>query len=309
MDFGITAGAVLVMLIYAVPGFVLVKTKAVKEEHISSFAKVLLYVCQPCLTMYQFNSVTYEKELFKNMLLFFGICTALQIVILAAVGAVFGKRLRGDVGARIAVCASVFGNVGYFGVPLLEKLLPGTNALAYSAMFAVSMNLMAWTLGCALITCDKKYVKVKKLVFNPATLVLFVALPLFFTGTKLPTEGFDLGGIVSLLAKMTAPLCMLILGMRLATVSVRELFSNGKCYLSSAVKLVIFPLAAWAITLPLNIPELLKQVLCITCCCPTASVVLNLSELFGEGQKQAADSVLLSTIFCLLTIPVILLIL
>ena len=47
MDFGITAGAVLVMLIYAVPGFVLVKTKAVKEEHISSFAKVLLYVCQP----------------------------------------------------------------------------------------------------------------------------------------------------------------------------------------------------------------------------------------------------------------------
>ena len=102
---------------------------------------------------------------------------------------------------------------------------------------------------------------------------------------------------------------MLILGMRLATVSVRELFSNGKCYLSSAVKLVIFPLAAWAITLPLNIPELLKQVLCITCCCPTASVVLNLSELFGEGQKQAADSVLLSTIFCLLTIPVILLIL
>ena len=163
MAFGITAGAVLVMLIYAVPGFVLVKTKAVKEEHISSFAKVLLYVCQPCLTMYQFDSVTYEKELFKNMLFFFGICTALQIVILAAVGAVFGKRLRGDVGARIAVCASVFGNVGYFGVPLLEKLLPGTNALAYSAMFAVSMNLMAWTLGCALITCDKKYIKVKNI--------------------------------------------------------------------------------------------------------------------------------------------------
>ena len=47
MDFGITAGAVLVMLIYAVPGFVLVKTKAVEEGHSSFFARVLLYVCQP----------------------------------------------------------------------------------------------------------------------------------------------------------------------------------------------------------------------------------------------------------------------
>lgn len=240
---------------------------------------------------------------------FFGICSGLQIAILAVLTACFRKKLRSDVGARIAVCASVFGNVGYFGFPLLEKLLPGTDALAYSAMFAVSMNLMAWTLGCALITEDKKFIKIKKFVFNPATLVLFVALPLFFTKTKLPTSGVDVCSIVTLLAKCTAPLCMLILGMRLATVNAKDLFQNAKCYVSSVVKLVAFPLAAWAITLPMNIPELLKQVLVITCCCPTASVVLNLSELLGEGQKQAADSVLLSTIFCLPTIPVILLIL
>lgn len=309
MGFLTTASAVLVMMIYAIPGFVLVKTKTVKEEHISSFAKVLLYVCQPCLTLYQFNSVTFEKQLFLNMLLFFGICTGLQLVILAVMTLIFRKKLSAEAGYRIAIVASVFGNVGYFGVPLLEKLIPDPNALAYSAMFAVSMNIMAWTVGCALISGDRRYIKVKKMIFNPATLVLIVALPLFFTKTKLPTEGFDLGGIVTLLAKMTAPLCMLILGMRLATVKFKELVSDVKPFISAAVKLVVFPLAAWLVTLPFDIPLLLKQVLVITCCCPSASVVLNLSEVLGNGQKQAADTVLISTILCMLTIPVVLLIL
>lgn len=42
------------MLAYAIPGYLLVKGKLVKEEATVPFANLLLYVCQPCLTIYLF---------------------------------------------------------------------------------------------------------------------------------------------------------------------------------------------------------------------------------------------------------------
>ena len=56
-NFLITLTTVALMLAYAAPGFLVVKTKLIKEESISAFAFVLMYICQPCLVIYSFNQV------------------------------------------------------------------------------------------------------------------------------------------------------------------------------------------------------------------------------------------------------------
>ena len=58
MNFTVTLQCVLIMLAYAVPGYVLVKSKKVPEKSISSFAALLMYVLQPFLTIYSFQQVT-----------------------------------------------------------------------------------------------------------------------------------------------------------------------------------------------------------------------------------------------------------
>ena len=60
MSFHITLLAVAVMLLYALPGWLLVRTKIVKGDAIHNFSKVLLYVCQPCLTVYSFGRVEFS---------------------------------------------------------------------------------------------------------------------------------------------------------------------------------------------------------------------------------------------------------
>lgn len=47
----------------------------------------------------------------------------------------------------------------------------------------------------------------------------------------------------------------------------------------------------------------------VLACCPVASVVLNFSELLGEGQEDAADMLLLGTLLSILTMPIMLLLL
>lgn len=306
MQFGTVAINVLIMLAYGVPGYLFIKTKFVKEESIPAFSKLLLYVCQPCLMIYCMQQVIFTKDLFLQMLLFLALSTAFQLLAVFLLHFVFLKK-SDEAKYRVAKVAPVFGNVGFFGTPLLEALLPDhPEALAFASMFIVSFNLLVWTVGAYFLTGDKRFVRPKKIFINPPFISLLVALPLFFTGTVLPNV---LSGAVTVLAKFTTPLCMIIVGMRFATESPKALFTEPTAYLSSALKLVVFPLLVF---LTLNWTPLsytMKATMFILFCCPSANVILSLSEIAGSGQHPAANAVLLSTAFCAVTIPVLLLLL
>ena len=72
---------------------------------------------------------------------------------------------------------------------------------------------------------------------------------------------------------------------------------------------VVMPLAAFLIIYFFPIPTEAKQTFYIICSCPAASIVLNFAEIIGEGQKEAASSVILSTIMSIATLPVMMLLL
>ncbi len=302
MQFTTTLITVAIMLAYAIPGFIFVKTKTIKPDSIGAFARVLLFVCQPALFLYSFNAATYSPAFFAQMGIFFGLCMGMQILVMVGLTLVLKNKFD-DVRNRICTIASALANVGFFGVPLLEAVLPGhPEAVVFSTVFSVSLNLLSWTLAVGIISWDRKKVSIRNMVVNPTTVSLLVALPLFFTSTKLPTV---IAPIVELLARMTTPMCMLILGMRLATVTPKDLFGNPRVYLSTAIKNVIYPLLSFLIIYFVPLPTYVKITFFLLGCCPSASMVLNMSELVKEGQTHAACSVLISTLSCILTVPLL----
>ena len=301
-NFITTLITVAIMLAYAIPGFLFVKTKAIKPDSIGAFARVLLFVCQPALFLYSFNAATYTPEFFAQMGIFFGLCMGMQILVMVSLTLILKKKFD-DVRNRICTIASALANVGFFGVPLLEAILPGyPEAVVFSTVFSVSLNLLSWSLAVGIISWDRRKMSVRNMVVNPTTISLLVALPLFFTQTKLPSV---IAPIVELLARMTTPMCMLILGMRLATVTPRDLFCNPRISLSTALKNVLYPLLSFLIIYFIPLPTYIKVTFFLLGCCPAASMVLNMSELVGEGQTHAACSVLISTLSCIVTIPLL----
>lgn len=317
MQFTTAALQVLLLLLYAVPGFLFVKCRMLGAEHIPPISKILIYICQPCLEVYAFCSADCTPSLLAEMGWFFLLCTGLQIVLIACLFLVLRKAASkktdtASVRARVAAFSGTFGNVGFFGIPLLQALIPEpytARAVALSAIFAVSMNWLAWTVGLWLISGNKKHVRVRALLLNPATIALVVALPLFLTGTKLPSA---LDGAVSLCGKMATPLCMIALGMRLAATGWKKIFTDDFAWIASAGKLLVLPLAAFAVCLLLPFPSYLKATLFLLCCCPTASAVQNFSEIYlekPEGKETAANAILLSNLLCIFTIPLLALLL
>ncbi len=294
-------GVVFTMLIYAVPGFLLVKTKIVKENNISAFARLLMYVSSPCLV---FSSITRNElsgQLVVQMLIALAIAMGIFLLGLVVFFFVF-KRKSDDVKYRVYNLATTLGNCAFMGVPVLEALFPDyPQAVAFSAMFSLAMNIIAWSVGSYIISRDKKYISAKKIFLNPAVIALLVAIPFFAFEIQLPAV---INAPVTLLAKMSAPLCMLIMGMRLACASFKGVFLRPSQYLIVAIKQIIFPLAVFLILLMLPLEPNMKASIYIITACPVASVILSFSEMIGKGQESAANLVLLGTSLSAITIPV-----
>ena len=97
---------------------------------------------------------------------------------------------------------------------------------------------------------------------------------------------------------------MLIMGMRLASVPLKPIVTRKLNYLVLFLKQLIMPLLGLIVIFFLPIDTNMKLTFYIICCCPVASVVLNFSELLGQGQEMAANLVLLGTFSSIVTIPI-----
>ena len=341
MNFSTTALSVLLLIAMAVPGYLLVKTKMLPEKAITYLSVLLLYVSQPFLSIRSFLEVSYTPQLAINLAVVFGVSMLAQGVIFGVVWLILRRRFddpaqsaaliaEGYIGGnsytsepalvaeidrcvkgranRAVVLAAAFGNVGFFGVPVLQFLFPDAHdAIAYSAVFIVSLNLMSWTVGSYVLTGDKKHVSLKRALVNPQTVTLVISLPLFFAGVSESDLPETVNTIIGYLADMTAPLCMIILGMRFALAPLVQLFKDYRVYIASFVKILVFPLLVYLVLMPFEMDEMLRVSLVLLSGMPAATINLNLAELYGADQTTAANSILMSTVLSIVTIPVLML--
>ena len=299
--------AVAVLLLTASPGYIFIKTKVFKEEAIPILSKLLLFVCSSSLVIYTFASTPFSVDMLKNLGLFVLATVAIHAIMLGGACLILKKSFSSAV-ARISTIAVTFANCAFFGIPIIEAVMgdAADSLIIYTTVYAMVMNLLGWTAGSAIISRSRRYISLKKLFVNPYMISVLLALPIFIFSLELPE---DIMNMIAILGKSTTPISMLIIGMRLATSELKEVFGNVKVYATAIVKLMLMPLVGFAVVYFLPLPPEAKQTFYIISACPTASVVLNFSEILGEGQKEAAASVLLSTIMSIATIPVMMLML
>ena len=308
VSFSITFSNVLLMLLYLLPGFFLCKARKIHPEHLSSISVVLLYICAFGMYVSAMADLDPSPALLAKMGLFLLFSLAAQTALMLLILLLLGSR-RKQFAMRMVSIASVMGNVGFFGMPVVRALFPAApEAALYSTLFNVSLNILAWTVGVFTLTGDKKHISVKAALLNPSVLAMAAGLVLCLLSAKdwlpdLLRKGF------STIGSMSTPLCMIILGVRLATMDLRTRFTTPLVWLISAGKLVVFPLFCYLLVLPFPLDPVFKGCMLILGATPCASILLNLAEIHHNGQELAANCALLSTLLSLVTIPLMSLIL
>lgn len=308
MGFTIALSNVLITLFYIFPGVIITKMKKATVEHLPTLSAVLIFIGTPFMEVASFMSLTYSKQGFQNMGIFFILTFCIQLLFILLFVALFHKRFRDDK-YRMMTIASVVGNVGFFGLPIVKALFPDNpEVAAYSAIFAVSMNILIFTIGIYCLTGDKKFISLKSAFLNPNVFGLVLALPIYLFGLKAVMPSV-LVRAIQIIGDMATPLCMFILGIRLASTPLKRIFATPIVYVIASIKLIVFPLFSYALVYFLPVDPTIKAAVLVLSSTPCAAVLLSLAEIHKSNAETAANCILITTLFCFLTIPTLTLIL
>ena len=197
---------------------------------------------------------------------------------------------------------AAFSNAGFIGIPLVQMTL-GEEAVFYVASYVAVLNILQWTYGVFIITRDKTQISLRKIVTNPIAVSLAAGLLLFFLPVRLPET---VTGIVGTLASMNGPLAMIVLGAYLAQVPSGELFTDKLTYLCAAVRLLLIPvLTLGCLILVPDEYETVRLAVLLAAAAPVGSNVAIFAQIYHKEYTDAVKDVCLSTVFSILTMPLV----
>ncbi len=303
MGFSVVLSNVLIMLVYILCGYALVKSGKGKTEHAKTLSAILLYICGPAMIISTFRGMPYSREAFAQIGLFFVLALLAQLLFFLLLFSIFKKRFD-RARYRILCIGSVLGNAGFLGLPLVKALFPNDPlAPCFSSAFLAGMNMLVFTVGVYAIKKDKRYISLKAALLNPTVLSVLISLPIYIMELSLPEAVDD---TLSLLGKMTTPLCMMVLGMRMAAVHVGRLFRRPFAYAVCGLKLIVFPLLSYLVFSQIpGLSATFRGCMVVLSAVPSAAIVLSLAELHQCEQELSANVVLLTTLLSVLTLPLV----
>lgn len=285
---------IMIMYIFMFIGVILFKTKKLSLEGSKALGNILIYAVMPAVVIKAFlNEMTMER--LKGLGIAFVFSFAVLLLAMVVSQFFFKKRPIENFGAS-------FSNAGFIGIPLVSALY-GDEAVFYVSAFVALLNLLQWTYGVFVITKNKKAISLKKILTNPILISLAAGLILFVCQIQVPVIIISsIQGIASL----NAPLAMFSLGTYLAQVSWKEIFTNRYAYLGSVIRLLVVPLLTLGIlSFVPSVYSTMKMAILIVASTPIGSNAAIFAQIHNQDYKQAVRIVCLSTLYSILTMPMI----
>ena len=196
----------------------------------------------------------------------------------------------------------VFSNVGFIGIPVISSIF-GAEYVVYVSEFMLVYTLVFYTYGIALM--DGKFSKDSlRAMVNPGTIAGLLAMAVILFEIQLPEF---LNTAVTYLGNVTSPMALVAVGFALADSDIKKVFCQPRLYLFSVVKLLVLPL----LLLPLlrfavGTSDLLS-VCMVMFGMPVGNMPLILGTQRGLDVTACSAAIILSTVLCVLTVPVLLL--
>ncbi|MGX7108129.1 AEC family transporter [Facklamia miroungae] len=297
MDLALIIFKQLIILIsIAVIGFSLVKKDLLSQTTISQLNTVIVKYLTPLIIVEAFFKPIHQELIIQFFLAM--IIYACFVLLRIYVGHwYFGKDEDG-----VSKFATVFGNVGFIGIPLTLAVFDPSFVMITTGLFLVT-NFFSWTLGLRMIRVKDKEPKVK---FSPRPILLAFLIGAIIQVLNLPIPPILSQGIHQL-NQVYSPLAMIILGAYFVDIAKVSDYLDWKLWQTAVIKLIIWPLIN--LFMLLLIPGLSFEtffILTMILAGPSAMMAALLSQLVGGDYLKGAKIVLLTTVGSLITIPLIL---
>ena len=289
---------VVLMFVLMCIGYVFYKLKLISDKGSSDFGKLLLYLVIPVVVI---NNLWTQRTPEKVTELIHSSLLGLVCIVIAVAVSYFVFRKK----SGVAMFSSSFSNVGFIGIPLISAAV-GSDAVFYISALIVLVNALQWTAGVVMLTGDTGVMKPEKVVRNPIIVSVAIGLVLFVLNIPKPVF---VQNVFSTITGLNTPLAMIVSGVYLAHSDLVKMFMHKDIYVLSGVRLVLIPLISLLLLwiLPIG-SQMMKTAILIGAACPVGSNVAIFAQQYGKNYTEAVEQVCVTTILCLVTLPLVVMI-
>lgn len=293
----------LVLLVLLLAGVALGKLGVLREPFLGQLNSFIIRVTVPALIVSSMDKA-FTLELLRNslsLIVISGCCFVAVIVVLE----LWSRHSRIDP-RRLGIYQYLIliGNTAYMGYPVIQAVY-GDTGVFYASMFNIWHYVVMFSYGMRLLSRGLE-VRWRDLLKNVGLMATLLGFVLFLCPFTLPYVAHRTLGWIG---DMTIPLCLLVAGSRMAQSKLRELVRPPAIWLTSMVRLVLFPAILIPILYFLQLPEVLIVIPSIIFATPVALTAGAFAEEYAGDDGMASRAVVLSNLLALGTMTVVVLIL
>lgn len=195
---------------------------------------------------------------------------------------------------------TIFSNIAFMGYPLLDAMY-GNEAVIHAAIFNLLYSVLNYTYGIRKMRTGGQREKFSwKQLLNVGVISCLIAVILYVTELPVPMIFED---TATRIGAITGPLSMLVIGDSLAQIQLKDLFTDVRLLIFSAVKLLLMPaLLLWGLGLFVTDP-MLRGVCLVMTATPVGSMTVMLAQQYDGDYRLTSRGVALTTVLSVATMP------
>jgi len=302
MQINVVIDQVIMLFLVLLVGFYARKRQIINEEMTGRLGDLLLQVTQPLLIISSFNFDLSGEVLFNALLVI--VLSVLIHSFFILITRFLYRRYEKNVRSVLRY-VTIFANCGFMGFPILQSIF-GSRGVFYGSLYAMPFNVFALYYGMKIFSGKSDENAIRNIVTHPIIISVIVGMILFLLKIQLPRPVSE---AMALTGSVTSPLSMLIIGALLAEVPLRGILHGTYIYLGSVMRLIIVPLLVYGLLSLLPLPKEVFQICVILAAMPAAANTAIMAEKYGGDALLASRFISITTMFSILTIPLILLLL
>lgn len=286
---------VLVLYIFLVCGWALGKKNKEQTAHKGLLSYLLVNFFLPCKIIHTFSeqfTISYLRTHMNSIVVALGFMLSLHFLSLVITRWFTNNQYE----QKVYQYSLVVSNYAYMGYGLIEGIY-GSELLMDFIVFCIPFTIYIYTHGYTMLTGGEK--SLKKLC-NPLMISILIGMTCGLTEVSFPVA---VANVMTGAAACMSPISMVLTGMTLATLNIKELAKDTSSYIFVLLRLLALPAIVALFCRLLGATDIMRLAV-IYAALPGGLNVVVFANLVGEDTKPGARLVLLSTIFSCITIPI-----
>ena len=290
------------LFLYIIAGFVLTRIGTITPAGRKSLSDLLINFILPCNIICSFQ-IDLTGGILASCGVMIAVSLGVQLFYLLSSRALYPGASPG----RLACLryATVCSNAGFLGIPIIGGVYGAMGTLLTSVLL-IPQRVVMWSAGLSLFTRTDGKSVLKKLATHPCIVAVLIGFVLMLGGN--PSLPGPLQKALSGASGATTCLSMLVIGSILAGAEHIDL-KDRMMWWYTLVRLVLIPLAVFAILSLLPIDPMVRGVMVLASGMPAGSTTAILAARYDGDAPFASCLVFVSTLLSLITLPVLCLLL